>query len=704
MPSSVEAAANFSNTWAVLRGRVQRFLRLLKRRWWVVMLTMSVGLAAAAWYVSQLPAAYLSQARMMVSGKINLPEASSTMYSEEAANFFGTQIELMQSGDVKNRAQERVLALSPELQPLPVNLQVGQQPKTSIFVLRATGPDPVYTQKFLNACMDEYIKVKKSMRSQKSDSTESALGGELVRLEKELREGDEELLAFQKENNIGYLKEEGNSAAAYLSSLNREHADLKKRYQLLEKLDLDQTLDRHAGQPAADEGAAAGDEQVPKTDNSDSALAEIGPASDYLKEKQQLQLLIAKRDQFAEVMRPRHPTMIELNDEISRTQKLIQTFRAQSVEQLKLRREAMALELANLESVIKDWENKASDLSRRIAEYDKVRGKVERVRAQYDRLFGSLKNLESTESLDQDVISVLERASAPISVKPGLVRGVLIGVCAGALLGLAILFLMDRIDDKLTSYAEVQGHFADQQILGQVTQEKSTEGRLALLEHDDQRHAFAESFRTIRSSLLYLPMEGERPKTLLVTSSVPSEGKSTVAANLAISMAFAGSRTLLVDGDLRRGGLHDTFQVSNEKGFAEVLKQQVDWSEVIHATPFENVSLLTRGHSPKHPAELLLSPSADRFLREVYAQFDHVIIDSSPVMVADDTTSFAPKIDAVLFVVRFSFSSARLSRKALDMLRQRQANVLGLVLNDVNASMPEYGYYNYEYYHTGEKV
>jgi polysaccharide biosynthesis transport protein len=293
----------------------------------------------------------------------------------------------------------------------------------------------------------------------------------------------------------------------------------------------------------------------------------------------------------------------------------------------------------------------------------------------------------------------MEMASGPVSVRPGLIRGLLIGLGIGALAGIAILLLLDRIDDRMASFGEFQNHFSEN-VLGQIPKEK-TKGRVTLLQPDDARHIFAESYRNVRSSLFFMPYEGPRPKTMLITSSVPNEGKSTISSNLAITMALSGARTLLIDGDLRRGALREAFGVSSTIGFSEVLKQEVNWQEVVVPTTYENLFLLPRGKTLGQPSEHLLRDSTDALLRDMYNHYDYIIIDSSPVLAADDSTSLAPKIDATLFVVRLSYTSARLTRKSLELLYNRQVNVPGVILNYVDTSLPEYYYYQYsEYYNT----
>ncbi len=680
----LDKAPAFSVRWAGFVNKLYRYRQLLKRRWWIPLLTLSFGLGIAAWWISTLPPVFLSTARMMVSGKISIPEGGAA-YSEELSNFFGTQIELMQSGEVRRRAQEQVLSRHPDLEPVPVQLEVAQLRGAAIFMLRATGTNPQYTQLFLDACLDEYIESKREMRSTKSETTVSAITDELSRLEKELRQGEEEILAFQKANNVGYLQEEGNSAGSYLTDLNRQLADLRKEFELLTLLDLDQNLDR-AQKKSGESSSANG--------TSDSVLSGFGPESEYLKAKQQVELLKAQREDFGKVLRPAHPTMVQLDDEIAKCEKLIATFRTQSVDQLKTRRESMKLQMQSLEKVVREWEAKTMDLSQRLAEYNRIKSKVDRAKSVYERLLTSLRSVDVTRRIDQDTISILERASSPVSVRPGVIRTALTGLGAGLLVGLLILFLLDLIDDRMTSFDELQTYF-DERVLTQIPQE-SHKGDLSPIIENDPRHAFAESFRSLRSSIFYLPVKGQTPKTLLVTSSVPSEGKSTVSTNLAITLALANAKVLLIDTDVRRGALHKVFGVSNEHGLGEILRSECSVKDSIQTTSVRNLSIITRGGSLDHPSEQFLSPTMDQMLRDVYQAYDYIVLDSAPVMVADDTSSLAPKVDACIYVVRFAFSSSRVSRKALDLLKTRQVNVIGIVCNDVHASMPEY-YYYYQY-------
>jgi capsular exopolysaccharide synthesis family protein len=569
-----------------------------------------------------------------------------------------------------------------------------QKPRASIFDISAIGSAPEYTQAYLNALMQKYVDFKKGLREESGKTVITGITEQLIQTEKDLRTAEDEMLEFQKENNIGFIQEEGNSAAAYLVKLNHDYSSLKTEYDLLNLLDLDQNLDRAQSKSEASSSPAEA------TEDKGMPFSDVGPEADYLKAKQQVQLLKAERDTLAKDLRPKHPKILKINDEITKQERLIELFRSDTVEKLDTRRKSIGKQMENLQSNIKEWETKALDLSQRLAQFNRVKGKVDRLKTLYDRLTNNLKEIDVSQVVDSaDQVSIMEPASAPISVRPGLIKSLLIGLGCGAAAGLAILVLLDRIDDRMASFGEFQHHFSEN-VLGQIPKEK-VKGKVTLLQPEDARHVFAESYRNVRSSLFFMSYDGPRPKTFLITSAVPNEGKSTISANLAITMALSGAKTLLIDGDLRRGAIREAFGISSRIGFSEVLKQEVNWREVVVPTAYPNLFVLPRGRTLSQPSEHLLRESTEALLQEIYANYDYILIDSSPVLAADDTTSLAPKIDATIFVVRLGYTSARLTRKGLELLYSRQVNVPGVILNFVDTSLPEYYYYQYsEYYST----
>lgn len=674
--------------WVAFVNRLPRYKFLLRKRWWILLLTVAIGFLLSAWRALMQPMVYSSSAKLVVSGKWSLQENAS--YNEESSAFLGTQIEWMRGDEVLRRANERVQALQPGIQQSPVHIDASVLPRTTIFLLTASGSNPEYTQKYLQACVDEYMDERREMRAEKSQTTLTGLTDQLAKLDREIQDSDDELLAFQKQNNVGFLQEESASAASYLVKQNQQLADLKTEYQLLDLLNLDQTLDRQQKPSKPSDNSNA-----PVTD--DSSKNPTGAEADYLKARQEIQVLKAKRDDMAKIFRPKHPDMIEINQQIDHQETLIAAFRNQSIEQLKSRRESLAVQIKNLETTIAQWESKALELNQKMAEYNRIKSKGARAKASYDLLFSNSRSVDLNNKVDQEVVSVMSQATPAVSIRPGLWKMISLGLTGGFFAGLAILFVLDKIDDRMNSFGEFQAHF-DEDVLAKIPDEPKAENPLSYTT-GDERVAFLESMRALRSSIFYLPVDGKPPKTFLVTSAVPNEGKTTVATNLAITMSYAGSKVLLIDGDLRRGTIHEKFGLDNSVGIGDVFKGTATVEKAARKTRVENLSLMARGANLEHPGESYLGKKADDLLKALYPLYDVIIFDSSPVLVADDTTSLAPKIDAAIFVVRFSFSSARRSREAIDLLKKRQVNLIGLVCNGVNQWMKDYYYNKYpEYY------
>ena len=678
----------------LLRARLIRYRMLLRKYWWVVAFGMALGIGAAAWLVAAQKQIYASQARMMVSGKINLPEGGT--FTEEMSHFMNTQGELMKDEAIRNRAEAYVRTTSPEIPVSAVSLRVESISQTSIFSLTATGVEPRYTQKFLDAILHEYIATRREMRTMKGEFAAGAIDEEIERVAADLRKEEEKLLAFQRENKTGFLEQEGNAAAAYLSKLNTRLAELKNESQLLSLFEVDHQIARDRKAPPGDAAdLREGDPRSP---------AASGPMLEYERARQKTELLRAERAGYARDRMPRHPILTDLDEQIAQQQHLIDTFRKQSTEELKRRRDAATLEIRNLETTVKDWEAKASSNSERLNQYAAIQTGIARQRAQLETLGKSKGSVEITRNVDQEIISIRQKATPARLARVGVVQTLLIGFSLGLLLGLLGVVAINPFDDRVDSVVDFQSTFSDR-LLATIPHVSIAPGAadVAPLLPDDERHTFVESMRSLRSSIFFLPVEGTPPRIFLITSAVPNEGKSTVAMNFAITMAMFDVRVLLVDGDMRRGELHAAFDLPNGPGFGDVLSGDCALHKAAQQTRVPGLSLLSRGTTVLNPGELFLSKDADRFLKAATSQYDYVILDSAPVTAADDTSCLAPKVDAVLFVFRFAASSIRVSGKALDTLRERQVNVLGIVCNDVDESLQDYYYYRYSEYYGSQK-
>jgi capsular exopolysaccharide synthesis family protein len=605
------------------------------------------------------------------------------------------------SGNVAGAAAPRSTGPSTNVLPV-VQLKVSVTPRTSIFVLVGTGNDPKFTKAFVQACMDGYINLKKEMVDRNSNTTITGMEEEVLRLDKELEANQNEIVAFQRTNSLVWLDQQGNSVGNYLVALNQKLAVLNLEYNLLSDLTLDQNIARQSElsttRPpvAAPPAGAEGDTPTPDASQGSSAMSSDSLTVDYLHAKQALLLMKADMEDLGHYLRPKHPKMIAMAEEIARRETLLNIYRDQSKEQLENRKVSVALQITNLDRQIKEWNTKILDLGQKTAEYQRMKAKSTRIQSLYDHLLGTMQTLDVGKTVSPESITVLEHASAPVRDRAGKMRKLLGAGLGCVVLSIGFLLLVDHMDDRVNSFTELQETF-DENVLVQIPRERTARGAdLALVQPDDPRHSFIEAYRNLRSSLLYLPAPAKRPKTLLVTSSVPNEGKSITASNLAITIAQAGNRVLLVDGDLRKGLLHRRFGLNTDAGFCEVLAEGMDWKPLVQATTFANLSILARGSTTHFSSELFLSEAAGRFLKEVSAAYDMVIMDTAPVLAADDVTSLAPLIDGTVFVLRAQVTPARIARAALELLYQRQVNMLGLVFNAVPPRSVDY-YYYYKY-------
>jgi capsular exopolysaccharide synthesis family protein len=335
-----------------------------------------------------------------------------------------------------------------------------------------------------------------------------------------------------------------------------------------------------------------------------------------------------------------------------------------------------------------------------MAEFQQIKSGNQRIQGRYDRLLATMQTLDINKEISPETVTIKDSASPAVLSRVPAAKTVAVAGIVGLLVGIGILLLVDQLDDRLNSFSELQEHF-DEEILGQIPKDPSARnGTPAELVHSqDQRHAFVESYRNLRSSLMFLENSGAKPKVVLITSSIPNDGKTLTTSNLAITVAQSGSRVLLVDGDLRRGVLHQRFKVENSAGLNEAIAEGRPWQSLVQPTQAKNLSLLPRGATTMFSSELFLNPKAAALLRDAASQYDLVIVDSPPVMAADDATSLAPAVDGVLFVIRAQQTSARVARAALDLLYQRRIRVLGLVFNAVEANAAEYYYYKYKDYY-----
>ena len=677
--------ADIIHMW-MFRGKL-----LLKRFWWIFLVTISIGVGFQSYEIMVAPPLYVSSAQMIVSGRMALPEGA--IYSEELSNFFGTQITLMQSHRVKERARARVKAMDPSLVPCMVGVSVSQSPDASIFMLNAHGSSPDYVQTYLDAMMQEYLNFKREMRSQTADRTFLAITEEVVEIQKKIEEGEDEKLDFQKDNNIVFIQEQGSSVGAYLAELNQELAEYETQYHFLNTLSLEALSGESDSTGSTDAG-----------DGSHTALkSELFKLSkQYSVAKQELTTLYSERDEYATYMKEKHPKLSDINLKIDREENELKVLHRQAMTELDNEKATLEARIDHLKDVIALQEVKALDYSRRLAEFERINSRLDRQKAILENLMSSIQSIDLNLNLDQELVSVLENATPSYRVELNAWKKLAMGAFVGIVMGVGILALISILDSRLISVDDVESRF-EHPLMGIIPYQKVDGELLEPLKPDDDRVIFAEACRNLRSSVLFGGEESANNQVIAITSSVPGEGKSTVAVNLATTFAFAGKKTILFDADLRRGILHKSLGLENERGISDVVREQASFEDAVQNTTVDNLDFVSRGTPTRRPGELISSAFFEHLLDDLRSRYDYVLLDLPPVLATDDTPGFAQKVDGVLFIVRSNLTRVKQAKSAMHILMFRRANILGIVLNAFDVRGPGYYYHRYgEYYARGE--
>ena len=676
MNSSIDNHKDESIDWSeMFQLWLTRAQILFRNYWYIILLGVSLGMALQAFRQVGRKPLYVSYAQMTISGHMSLPEKA--VYREELSNFFGTQIRLMESLRVCHRARERVSALRPDLKPVFVDLQIKQLPETSVFLLEAKSEDPVYSQLYLEAVMQEYLNFKRERRSKTAENTFLSIMEKALQYQEQIEKLEKEKFDFQKKNNIVFLQEQGSNAGSYLAKLNNKLAEYQTKASMLNSVDFKKILE---------EESSDWDPSL--------VLPELTETNEqYVETIESLQRLKAEKDEFSIYMKPKHPKIMALSQSIQRQENLLKVLRRSLVRQLKGKEHALEVEIGNLQTEIVQWKEKALEYSRLLAEFEQLNSKLDRLKNTHEQLLNATQSIDLNINLDQEMVSILEEASVAQPIVISVFKEIAKGASVGLFLGVGILLFIGLIDPRLISTEDIQRYF-DLPVLGMLPFQKSTKKGSPLIQPENRRCSFAEACRTIRSSLLYA-VKKEGSQSIMITSTIPGEGKSTLTSNLAIALGLGYSKTLLVDLDFRRGCLHKILTLNNEKGIVDLLQEEASFEEVIQHSHYENVDFIACGPCPDQPGELLMDKRLKNLLQELKTKYDYVLFDAPPVLATDDTSSFSSLVDLTVFVVRSGFTRIRQAKTALENLKMRGGKIQGIVLNFTSKIGQSYHYFNY---------
>jgi polysaccharide biosynthesis transport protein len=426
--------------------------------------------------------------------------------------------------------------------------------------------------------------------------------------------------------------------------------------------------------------------------------------------------VIAKKEQIAELKRQRDRTNKEVSEKIAREgnqtvskaeSEVLQSLRAQlaAAEAREARHAAefrQASTRANLEG---QAETELTGLTR----------KIESNRKLLDTYTQRQKEQELALANIPRNIKVNQKAVAPTQpVGPPRTRNIMIAMLLSLAAGIGLAFLLDYLDDSVRTSDDISRHLG-LPTLALIPHSVASEKRKllpgkngaggqvgpgsALITLEERNSPMAEAYRHLRTSLLF-SSAGKPPKTILVTSSQPSEGKTTTAINTAITLAQSDADVVIVDCDLRRPRLHSHFGLENSRGLTNYLSGDRDTEGLIRTYPdLPKLKVVTSGPIPPNPAELLSSNEMRNLLQFLSGKFKHVIIDSPPAISFTDASILATLTDGVVLVAMANKSSIHLMRQFKQRISAIGARIYGVVLNGITAGSTEYYYYGSGYYH-----
>jgi receptor protein-tyrosine kinase len=316
-----------------------------------------------------------------------------------------------------------------------------------------------------------------------------------------------------------------------------------------------------------------------------------------------------------------------------------------------------------------------------------------------DEFVAMAKELETPENGAAPYARVVieQRASIPDSpATPKKTRNIALGLAIGVLLGVGLALLRHYLDNTVKDQQTLE-QITGVGLVGSIPLDKERRKKAAI-SFEGNKSGIAEAFRKLRTNLQFLAVDNP-PRVIVVTSSLPNEGKSTTAINIALALAEAEHNVLLVDGDMRRAMLGKYLNVVGSVGLSTVLSGGASLSEVLQKTNFPRLTVLTSGAIPPNPSELLGSMVAKKVLAEMRAQFDYVIVDSSPLLAVTDAAILAANSDGVLIMARFGESKRQQLAHAVGILEDVGAPLLGAVLTMTPARGDGSYSYRYSYYY-----
>ncbi len=576
------------------------------------------------------------------------------------------------------------------------SLNVKRVPNSRLIEVRFEAQDPQLAAQIVNAHLQNYI--EQNFRSKYDATTQASnwLSSELEELRIRVEKSEDARLAYERDNQIWQIDEKQDITTQKLADLSKAVteaqtglAEKEALYRMAESGNVDAL-------PAARENPVIQDliKRKSEADNEyNDALTQFGP--NYPK----VVRLAAQQK--------------ELGDDLANAQKTM-------VESIQEEYGTAQNRFSLLQAALDKQKAEANDLSEKLVQYHILEHDAEANKQLYDGLLQKLKEATISAGLRSSNIRVVDPALAPTTPsRPQKARNILLAFVVGIIGGIGLAVFREYLDNTVKSPDDIEvltglpslavvpalpgTLVAHQKRLGWPSRaplpQAGSGARVELLSYLQPKSQISEAFRALRTSLL-LSQADHPPQVILVTSALPREGKTTSAVNLAVTLAQLGDRTLLMDSDLRKPGIRRAMNltISKDLGLSSFLAGVCTLEEAVLPHPtISNLSILTTGPVPPSPADLLSSHRMQEAIDEVRRRYKFVVIDSPPIMAATDAVIMSALTDGVLLVVRSGETPKEAFTRSRDLLAAVKSRLLGVVLNAVDSSAPDY-YYSYRYY------
>jgi len=543
--------------------------------------------------------------------------------------------------------------------------------------LNIRGNQPAREASFLNELCNVYIRYDLQKKNQVSENTIQFINFQLQGLVDSLQMSGRSYTNFRSRNRIVDLSQEGGLVVQRLEELESEESIAKMRFEYY------QNLIKYVGDA----------KQMEKV-ITPSVVGITDPTLNGLVTR--LTELYTRRNTLSYSAKETFPGLISINNEITQTMQMLN-------ENLKNLINNVKIELQNILDRKSEINTQLSRLPKTEQDYINVKREFDINNELYTFMLEKRAEAAITRASNVSDIQILDRARVEraIQIGPKTTRDALVGLILGLLIPITIITSVYYFSTTITKTEEVEKQ-VDNSIVGKIyhSQEK-----LGLPVLTDPQSAISESFRQLRTNLMYM-LYDEKQKVIAVHSSIPKEGKSFVAGNLALIFSLNKTKVLLVDADLRKPSLKTFFDdEKSDKGLCTFLIGKNIFKTIVHKGPTENLDIVFAGPVPPNPSELLGNQKFEKFLEQAKQQYDVIIIDNAPMFVVTDGTIIGSKADINLFIIRMGYSN----KEQLNVIKQTEKQGLikrlVYVLNDVKeSSLETYKQYGgkYGYYHNDE--